>query len=107
VKGTPAFTVDLSGGGFSTELLRILPPGAEMEGTICIKGKDLPFVGRVAWARAGAPYAGRRGRIGVLFTKAPPEVRELGNCGSIGGLFRVPALSWLLLGAGERGLSAS
>ena len=106
VKGIPAFTVDLSGGGFSTELLRVLPPGAEIEGNICIKGRDFPFTGRVVWATAGAPYAGRRGRIGVLFTQVAPEVRELGNSGTVIGLFRVPAVSWVIT-VGERSLTGS
>jgi PilZ domain len=106
VRGIPAFTVDLSGGGFSTELLRVLPPGSELEGILSIDGKDLPFSGRVVWARAGAPYAGLRGRIGVTFTNAPAEVRELGNYGPVLSLFRAAAQSWMMP-AGERHLSAS
>ena len=65
----------------------------------------LPFTGQVVWAKAGSPYEGRRGRIGVLFTEVASEVRELGNGGPITGLFRVPALPRVRTGR-ERGLNA-
>jgi hypothetical protein len=65
---SPSFSVDVGGGGFCTELLRVLPPGTPVEGTIHVRGKDLAFAGRVAWAKPGFPHLGVRGRMGVLFT---------------------------------------
>lgn len=61
----PSFTVDVSQGGFCTELVRVLPPGTMVDGTIHVKGVDYPFVGRVIWAMRGSPHIGLRGRMGV------------------------------------------
>jgi hypothetical protein len=66
---SPSFSVDVGGGGFCTELLRVLPPGTPVEGVINVRGKELPFVGRVAWAKPGFPHLGVRGRMGVHFTR--------------------------------------
>lgn len=82
VNDVPALTVDLGGGGFSTELFRVQPPGTEVEGLIWIKGKRYRFRGLVAWSRPETPYSIRRGRMGVLFTEVPSEVRQLGNRGA-------------------------
>jgi hypothetical protein len=73
----PCFTVDVSAGGFCTELLRALPPGTPVEGKIQVRGADVPFTGRVVWARPGDPYLGLRARMGVLFTRLAPGFPDL------------------------------
>ncbi len=71
----PSFTVDVSEGGFCTELVRVLPPGTVVDGTIQVKGVDYPFLGRVIWAMRGSPHIGLRGRMGVqLQRSAAPMV---------------------------------
>jgi len=68
LKQGPSFSVDVCAGGFCTELLRVLPPGTSVEGTILVKGAEVPFSGRVVWARSGEPHLGLKGRMGILFT---------------------------------------
>jgi hypothetical protein len=63
-----SFTIDVSGGGFCAQLLRVMPRGTRVEGTILENGKAVPYAGRVAWARAGEARLGIPGRIGVEFT---------------------------------------
>src|SRR5260370_3853086 len=72
-----SFTVDVSSGGFSTESMRVLPAGTEVVGTIQIEGKELPFSGRIAWAKASAPQMGLRGMMGVRFINTPKELLAL------------------------------
>ncbi len=44
----PSFTIDIGGGGFCTELMRVLAAGTSVEGSIRDEGgKDLTFAGRV------------------------------------------------------------
>jgi hypothetical protein len=64
----PAFTQDLSPGGFALELLRVPPPGTTVHGVLPFAGHEFPFTGVVVWARAGEPRINLRGRIGVRFT---------------------------------------
>lgn len=64
-----AFTVDVCGGGFSALLLRALPPGTPVEGTILVGERALPYSGRVVWAKPGDVHLGVRGRIGVGFAR--------------------------------------
>lgn len=72
-----SFTIDISSGGFSTEAMRVLPMGTEVTGTIQIEGKEMPFAGLVAWAKAGAPHLELRGRMGIRFTSVPKELLAL------------------------------
>ncbi len=72
-----SFTADVGLGGFGAELLRVLPPGTRVDGSFEIGGRSVPFAGKVAWAKAGDPYMGIRGRIGVVFTDAAAELVEL------------------------------
>jgi hypothetical protein len=72
-----SFTADIGAGGFSAEVLRVLPPGTSIDGSIELGGRSIPFAGRVAWAKAGDPYNGIRGRMGILFTSAVAELRDL------------------------------
>ena len=80
-----SFTVDVGPRGFCLELLRVLPPGAPVEGTLQMKCTDLRFAGRVVWARSGDAYLGLRGRMGVAFTSIAPEYAELFSTEGAGG----------------------
>lgn len=71
------FTVDVSRGSCCVEVLRVVAPGTEVEGTIDVRGKAVPFGGRVLWAKAGDPYHGLRGRMGVLFTSIDVTLADL------------------------------
>ncbi len=72
-----SFTIDISGGGFSTEAMRVLPVGTEVTGTIQVEAKQVPFSGRVAWAKAGAPHLNLRGRMGIRFSSPPQDLLAL------------------------------
>jgi hypothetical protein len=63
-----SFTIDVSGGGFCAQLLRVMPPGTLVEGTILDNGKTVSYAGRVVWARAGDAHLSIPGRMGVEFT---------------------------------------
>ncbi len=65
--GTTLFTVNLCGGGFCTEILRVLSPGTTVEGVIRVRDREYPYSGRVAWSREGSPRMGVRGRMGIQF----------------------------------------
>jgi hypothetical protein len=72
--GYPAsFTVDVGAGGFCVEVMRVLPTGTPLEGSILVDGSDLGFVGAVVWNRPGDPRIGLRGRMGIQFTSIPKE----------------------------------
>jgi hypothetical protein len=68
-----SFTVDVCAGGFCTELMRVLPAGAPVEGLISLGGRDASFAGRVAWARPGDSRLNQVGRMGVCFVRIEPE----------------------------------
>ena len=70
--GHPAtFTVDVGAGGFCVELMRVLPTGTPLQGTILVEGSEVSFLGTVVWNRPGDPRINLRGRMGVQFTQAP------------------------------------
>jgi hypothetical protein len=70
--GHPAtFTVDVGAGGFCVELMRVLPTGTPLQGTILVEGSEEAFLGTVVWTRPGDPRINLRGRMGVQFTQAP------------------------------------
>jgi hypothetical protein len=75
------FTANVSTGGFCTALMRVLPVGTRIEGTVHFDGNDEPFVGRVAWARRGDPRMNLMGTMGVSFEKLSPGLGQ--------GLFRL------------------
>ena len=60
-------TVDVSRGGFSTNVMRVLAPDTRFEGTIHYDGRDEAFTGRVVWARPGNPRLSMLGAMGVRF----------------------------------------
>jgi hypothetical protein len=62
-----AFTSDVSLGGFSVEMMQVLPPGVGTQGVLYVGSAEIPFAGIVRWSKQGAPGAGRRGRMGVRF----------------------------------------
>jgi hypothetical protein len=65
-----AFTVDVCGGGFCALMLRAIPPGTLVEGSIQVEGQAVPYKGRVVWAKAGDVHLGVRSRVGVGFARA-------------------------------------
>jgi hypothetical protein len=74
---TPVFTADVGPGGFSAELIRVQPPGTPVQGSIRVNGDDLAFRGEIAWAKAGEPRLGLRGRIGVRFSMPSLDSRAI------------------------------
>ena len=82
-----SFTADVSRGGFCTETMRVLPAGSTVRGTIEWHGQSAGFAGRVAWDAPGDVALGIRGRMGVTFLNARPELVELvlGQSGSAVG----------------------
>jgi hypothetical protein len=71
------FTTDVSAGGFSGEVMRVLPAGAAVEGSIDVRGTKVAFAGHVAWAERGDWHLNVRGRMGVRFTRIGPEAALL------------------------------
>jgi hypothetical protein len=63
-----AFTIDVSPGGFCVELMRVFPPGSDVEGKLSLGSQDFPFTGKVAWAKAGDLRLNQRGRMGIRLT---------------------------------------
>ena len=66
---SPAFTREVSAGGFSAELMRVPAPGTRVRGSIVIGVTVYTFIGKVAWSRAGEPRMNLLGRIGVAFSE--------------------------------------
>jgi len=77
IGGTPTFTLNLGPGGFSAEMMRVLPRGTAVRGTIHLGDADLDYAGEVAWVKPGDARMALRGRMGVRFTSLPPEVARL------------------------------
>lgn len=72
-----AFTVDVCGGGFCALMLRAIPPGTPVEGTILVEGKALPYKGRVVWAQDGDVRLGVRSKVGVGFASVDAALPSL------------------------------
>lgn len=68
------FTVNVGTGGFCAELMRALPVGGHVEGLIHLKGRDVSFAGRVAWATDGDSRLNHLGRMGVCFVRIDPDL---------------------------------
>ncbi len=73
------FTADVSPGGFCAEIMRAPTPGAVITGSVYVGEKELPFTGKVAWAKAGDARMNMRGRFGVRFDKPIPELVDRGG----------------------------
>ena len=65
----PAFTADVSAGGFSVESAVVQRPGARVEGAITVDNREFVFRGEVSWAQPGDPCLSIRGRMGVRFVE--------------------------------------
>jgi len=72
-----SFTVDVSTGGFCTEVMRPLPPATRVQGSLEGFGRKVPFAGRVAWSSPGDPSLNLRGRMGISFTGVGPGIVDL------------------------------
>lgn len=73
----PAFTSDVSSGGFALELMTTLLPGSMVHGELRVDGRELPFTGTVTWSKRAEPRLQVRGRAGVRFTGVDPAFFEL------------------------------
>jgi len=72
-----AFTVDVGAGGFCTEVMRVLPAGTAVNGSLLVNGAEVSFAGLVAWTRPGEARMSLRGRMGVRFTRIPQDFARL------------------------------
>jgi hypothetical protein len=61
------FTVNVSPGGLCIEQMRVLAACTQVAGSIHLDGQNVPFTGRVAWARSGDSRLNQLGRMGVTF----------------------------------------
>ena len=77
IGGSAVFTQSLGVGGFSAEVMRVLPRGSSVQGTMRVGEKDFDSVGEVAWVKPGDPRVSLRGRMGVRFTQLNAEARRL------------------------------
>lgn len=73
----PAFTADVSPGGFSYEMMQVPRPGTTVQGSVTLANREFDFTGEVTWAQAGNPRLSLRGRVGVRFTGIANEFFEL------------------------------
>jgi hypothetical protein len=80
---TPAFTADISAGGFCVEIMRTPAPGSLVAGIIRLADTEIRYAGQVVWARAGSPRLNIRGRIGVRFTSLPAAAAKLLASGTL------------------------
>ena len=76
VNGNPAFTSDVSPGGFCVELMDVLPIGSDVTGTIEVGGTTFQYSGKVAWNVASERKIMKRGRMGVRFIGMDPRFYE-------------------------------
>ncbi len=81
---TSSFTVDVCGGGFCTELVRTLPLGSAVEGSILVDGHEITFGGQVAWVKRSDLGGKPRQSIGVRFTRVPWDLQQLLDSPSAG-----------------------
>ncbi len=71
---TSCFTLNVSAGGFCTEVMHVLSSRSPVAGSIRVQGKDYPFSGHVAWAKEGNARMNIRGRMGIVFEPAPRDL---------------------------------
>ncbi len=71
-----SLTINVGAGGFCTGLMRVLPAGSNVEGTIHLDGREGNFAGRVAWSKPGDPRLNVMGRMGVRFEKIDPAFAQ-------------------------------
>jgi hypothetical protein len=73
----PAFTADVSRGGFQAELPQVFLPGSKVHGSFLVDGAEVNFTGTVAWAEAGSPMTSVFSRMGVAFDDVPEGLEPL------------------------------
>jgi hypothetical protein len=75
-----SLTVNVSAGGFCTGMMRVLPAGTPLDGTIHLDGREAFFSGHVVWARPGNPRLNLMGTMGVRFGEIDADfARNLGT----------------------------
>jgi hypothetical protein len=75
-----SLTVNVSAGGFCTGMMRVLPAGTPLDGTIHLDGLESFFSGHVVWARPGNPRLSLMGTMGVRFGEIDADfARRLGG----------------------------
>jgi hypothetical protein len=75
-----SLTVNVSAGGFCTGMMRVLPAGTPLDGTILLDGLESFFSGHVVWARPGNPRLSLMGTMGVRFGEIDADfARRLGG----------------------------
>jgi hypothetical protein len=75
-----SLTVNVSAGGFCTGMMRVLPAGTPVDGTIHLDGREAFFSGHVVWARPGNPRLSLMGTMGVRFGEIDADfARRLGG----------------------------
>ena len=73
----PAFTSDVSTGGFALEVMTTLKPGAMVHGELRVGEETMPFTGTVSWSMRAEPRLQVRGRAGIRFTGIAPGFFDL------------------------------
>ena len=73
----PAYTSDVSTGGFALELMSTLLPGSMVHGELRVGEATMPFTGTVSWSKRAEPRLQVRGRAGIRFTGIAPGFFEL------------------------------
>jgi hypothetical protein len=74
---TSSFTLDVSTGGFATEMMRVPPPGTPLVGRIRMQEVQVPFSGQVVWSKPGDARMNIRGRMGVRFSRIRDDFPSL------------------------------
>jgi hypothetical protein len=64
-----AVTADISSGGLCAALPTRVIPGYRLKGALLFSGREVPFVGEVAWARAAAEGC----FLGLRFVEPPAD----------------------------------
>lgn len=77
VGSSPAFTSDISPGGFCIETMKTQKPGTDISGKIRVEEQEYEFTGKVAWALAGDLRLNQRGRMGVKLVRISSDYLRL------------------------------
>ena len=73
----PAFTSDVSPGGFAVECAVVQRPGTRLRGSLTVDQREFVFTGEVSWAQMGDPRMSLRGRMGIRFVEIDPAFYTL------------------------------
>jgi hypothetical protein len=80
-----SLTVNVSAGGFCTGMMRVLPAGTPLDGTIHLDGREAFFSGHVVWARPGNPRLNLMGTMGVRFGEIDADFARNLRTGEVQG----------------------